>query len=448
MTGFMPAIYPDELIYSWFCRYHVHSGYPANKMALSDLLYNRHCNPSKEFIGHLNPEMEQQIRKMYPARHLVMDHTMFPEYARFIGCTQKKNALYHLEHGFCDAHHLFAILPRGDRDQFMKYCPLCAGEDRELYGEAYWHRKHQIRGMDVCARHGCWLVDSAVPAKSDHVFTLDPAETAIRDVPTEYVTDPFRLEFAAYMGKVFDHPVDIENEIPVSAILYFGMEGTKYMSGTGRTRNTKLLAEDMQGFYAEKGLDDTASYYQVQRTLLGSRYDFSVVCQIAFFLNMPVEKLVSPRLSEEQLGKERDARCPKKEDRPADWKQYDREMLPLLEQAAYNIYHGTYNPMGRPEKVTERLIDRYAGLPAHRLENMPLCRVALKKYEESYGENWARRIIWAYEKLKDERNGGCVSWSDLRALAGVKKDNFPKALPYLERYSDKGTADSIAALAR
>ena len=45
MTGFMPVIYPDELVYSWFCRYYVHSGYPNNKMALEDILYNRHNNP-------------------------------------------------------------------------------------------------------------------------------------------------------------------------------------------------------------------------------------------------------------------------------------------------------------------------------------------------------------------------------------------------------------------
>ncbi|HBI60962.1 MAG TPA: hypothetical protein DDY31_07095 [Lachnospiraceae bacterium] len=114
MIGFMPAIYPDELVYSWFCRYYVHSGYSANKMALNDLLYNRHCNPSKEFIGH-----------------------------------------------------------------------------------------------------------------------------------------SLELGFAAYMEKIFDSPVDFENDIPVSAILYFGMEGTKYMSGTGRVRNTRLLADDMMEFFSQ-----------------------------------------------------------------------------------------------------------------------------------------------------------------------------------------------------
>lgn len=288
MIGFMPSIYPDELVYSWFCRYFVHSGYATNKMALNDLLYNRHCNPSKEFIGHLTPDMEQQIRGIYPMRKLILDHTMFPQYARFIECSKKKNAIYHLEHDFCDAHHLFAILPRSGGDCFLKYCPFCAAEDRNLYGEAYWHRKHQIRNMNVCPKHGVRLVNSSVSAKSEHTFTLDPAETAIQDIQAEFAADSSELEYAAYMEKIFDVPVDFENNIPIGAVLYFGMEGTKYMSKTCRIGNTKLLADDMQGFFSKIGLADIASYYQIQRTLLGSRSDFFVVSQMAFFLGMPV----------------------------------------------------------------------------------------------------------------------------------------------------------------
>ena len=181
MIGFMPFIYPDELVYSWFCRYFVHSGYSANKMALNDLLYNRHCNPSKEFIGHLNPEMEQIIKKMYPIDKLILEHTMFPQYARFIENSKKKDALYRLGHDFCDAHHLFPIPPRCEGDQYMKYCPLCASEDRGLYGEAYWHRQHQIRNMGVCVKHKCRLENTNISTKSDHIFVLDPAEDILLD---------------------------------------------------------------------------------------------------------------------------------------------------------------------------------------------------------------------------------------------------------------------------
>lgn len=446
MIGFMPTIYPDELVYSWFCRYFVHSGYSANRMALDDLLFNRHCNPSKEFIGHLNPEMEQVIKEMYPIDRLILEHTMFPQYARFIECSKKKDALYHMGHDFCDAHHLFSILPRGNGDQYLKYCPLCMAEDREQYGETYWHRQHQIRNLNVCVKHKCRLENSRIPAKSEHIFVLDPAEDVLQDGAVREIEDPLELEFASYIVDIFKAPIDFKSEIPVSSILYYGMKNTKYMKSTGKTRNSKMLADDMQEYYGKIGLSEIASYYQVQRTLLGNRSDFFVVSQIAFFLGMPVEDLVRPTLSKEQIQTEQEARCPQKEDRPRDWDQYDAEMAPVVERFAHDVYYGDASESGRPGKVTEKLLYKEVGLPSHRLENMPRCREVLRRYSETYGENWARRAVWAYNKLKQDRGFSPIYWSDIRRLAGFKKKNFHAILPYLEKYSNQATADAIRTL--
>lgn len=446
MIGFMPAIYPDELVYSWFCRYFVHSGYSANRTALDDLLFKRHCNPSKEFIGHLNPGMERFIKKTESIDRLILEHTMFPQYARFIECTRKKDALHRMGHDFCDAHHLFSILPRSDGNQYMRYCPLCVAEDRELYGETYWHRQHQIRNLNVCVKHRCRLENSEISAKSENVFVLDPAEDAVQDRAVQEIVNPLELEFASYMADVFESPMDFSTEIPVSAILYFGMENTKYMKSTGRIRNSRMLADDMREYYGKIGLSDIASYYQVQRTLLGNRSDFLVVSQIAFFLGIPVENLVQPELSEELIQREKEARCPPKEDLPKDWELYDAEMAPLVEQFARDVYYGDAGGSGRPGKITERLLLKETGLSVHRLGNMPKCREILSRYHESYGENWARRAVWAYKKLEQEKGGMPVYWSDIRRLAGFKKKNFHAILPYLEKHCDKATADAVRAL--
>lgn len=122
-------------------------------MAFRELLYNRCNNPSKEFIGHLNPGTAKLIQRLFVMDDLITKHTMYPQYARFIPLQQKKNALYHIGYDFCDAHHLFAILPRTQADSQLKYCPLCVQEDRKNHREAYWHRKHQIRNMSICTKH-------------------------------------------------------------------------------------------------------------------------------------------------------------------------------------------------------------------------------------------------------------------------------------------------------
>ena len=444
MIGFLPEIYPDELVYSWFCRIFIHSGYPTSKAFLGELLFNRHCNPSKEFIGHLNPEMEQEIIKIYPMKELVLEHTMFPQYARFIGPENKKNALHRLTNDFCDAHHLFSILPRDEGDQYLKYCPLCMMEDRKIYGEAYWHRTHQIRNMPVCTKHKCRLENSSVAAKSSQSFILEPAEIVLEEKEPDGNVDILELEFASYMEEIFESPMSFEEDTQISAILYAGMENTKYLKSTGRVRNTQLLADGMQDYFKEIHIKDIASIYQIQRTLSGQRTDFSIVTQIAFFLGIPAHGLLHPRLSKEQVQKSQDARCPKG-DIPEDWDSYDEGMLPVMGQTARDIYQGNLDGMGRPGRVTERLLCRAVGISPHRLGNMPKCRGVLEKYEESYEENWARRLAWAYGKLKVEKEGK-VYWSDLRRVSGVKRERAGKALPYLKGHAGRGMGEEITAL--
>ncbi len=443
MISYLPEIYPDELVYSWFCRYYVHSGCLTHSMALKEILYNRCNNPSKEFLGHLNPDMLSAIQRMYPIETIIIEHTMFPQYARFIPLKKRKEALYHIGFDFCDAHHLFAILPRNEADLFLKYCPMCASEDRQRYGEAYWHRIHQIRNMQICTKHNCRLVNSAVVAKSDQTFTLCPAESYITDQNPIIESNPLKIEFSKYMTDIFNAPVDFEKDIPISSILYNAMQNTKYMKSSGKTRYTKQLADDMKVYYSKFDLGSVASMYQIQRVLLGDRYDFSVVCQIAFYLGMDIKALINPVLTAAQIEQEQSTHYMK--DRPAiDWAVYDAETAPILEQVAKSIYDGTSSETGRPERVSEKIIYREMGFPGHRLENLPLCKAVFDKYSESYEENWARRIVWGYNKLKADNTP--FYWSDIRRITGVKKKNIKKVIPHIRKYINKKIAEEIINL--
>ena len=74
----LPSIYPDELVYSWFCRYYVHSGCFSHKMALQELYCKKSDYLSKEFIGNLNHGAMEKINEIYPMDELVLNHTMIP----------------------------------------------------------------------------------------------------------------------------------------------------------------------------------------------------------------------------------------------------------------------------------------------------------------------------------------------------------------------------------
>jgi hypothetical protein len=42
----------------------------------------------------------------------------------------------------------------------LRFCPVCADEDRKRVGEPYWHRVHQISGVVICPIHAVLLEDS------------------------------------------------------------------------------------------------------------------------------------------------------------------------------------------------------------------------------------------------------------------------------------------------
>ena len=127
--------------------------------------------------------------------------------------------------------------------------------------------------------------------------------------------------------------------------------------------------------------------------------------------------------------------------KPIDWDSLDKEIAPQLENFAKSIYDGSASKVGRPERVSEKLVYRRFELEKHRLENMPLCRDIMKKYYESYPECWARKIVWAYNKLEAENKP--FYWSDIRRLSGVKKADIEKVIPYLSKHTTKEVINEI-----
>ena len=71
------------------------------------------------------------------------------------------------------------------RIKYLKYCPLCAAEDIDSYGEAYWHRRHQLPEMFYCIKHETRLVDSSALLEGSSM-KLYPASSAVNP---QYATD-------------------------------------------------------------------------------------------------------------------------------------------------------------------------------------------------------------------------------------------------------------------
>ena len=131
-----------------------------------------------------------------------------------------------------------------------------------------------------------------------------------------------------------------------------------------------------------------------------------------------------------------------------DWDEFDNVAAPVLEKLAHDIYTGAARTDGRPERVSERLIYRTFELNGeklhwYRLQNAPKCKSIMDKYYETYEDNWARRLVWAYHKLKKERGSVPFYWSDMRKISGVRMRNIEGIIPLIGNHTDRKTAKAI-----
>ena len=115
----------------------------------------------------------------YSADTLLRRHTLFPLYAFFL----RPNRARRLEEMMLGSdgaaiHTSVGITASTIRPpDWMRECPLCAGEWIDNCGVAVWLREHQITGINVCVHHGVKLIATGIPRRerrSRHQFTSAP----------------------------------------------------------------------------------------------------------------------------------------------------------------------------------------------------------------------------------------------------------------------------------
>lgn len=92
---------------------------------------------------------------------IIDDHTLFPFYRAFL--TEKKRVAVHkaMIYGAMGSVHSLAGINTSSlkRTNLPQFCPVCARSDVKKYGVAYWHRIHQIPGIQICSEHECKLIE-------------------------------------------------------------------------------------------------------------------------------------------------------------------------------------------------------------------------------------------------------------------------------------------------
>lgn len=294
MIAFFPDAYEDELVYSWFARYYVRTGYTSYRAVGEDLFEKAYAKPSWEYYIKLTDDVKKIIAKSMTIEELIMKHTMFPAYARFLPRERRQKAFQLLVNMDKDFRNVMYMKrgPSAPR-RWFRYCPLCVEKNRETWGETYWQRKHQIDGADICTIHKCRLVNSELEMSSKASPSLISAESIIPQNVSEidYGVTEMELSVSKYIISVFEHEVDMEQDIEIGEFLNSKMEYTKYLSERGTRRKTEIIFKDYANFYKDFEGNPVQENGQLELVFQGNNKSMFEICLLSYFLGVSADEL-------------------------------------------------------------------------------------------------------------------------------------------------------------
>ncbi|UZQ84762.1 TnsD family transposase [Thermoclostridium stercorarium] len=168
MMTFFPVPYEDEVLYSILARYHVRSGNTSYKATMRDLFGSTSVTAVMDLPSNIqNLVNNMPLNSRYTEEYLIKNHTLFPFYSAFLPPERAEKVLESMkgENGGSVYSRTGIMASSVTLNQYFKFCPVCAKEEKLQYGELYWHRVHQIPGVLVCPKHYVPLYNSQVPVR-------------------------------------------------------------------------------------------------------------------------------------------------------------------------------------------------------------------------------------------------------------------------------------------
>ena len=163
MTGFFPDPYSDELLYSVCARYSNQAQYPDKKSVVQELFGISTALAVIDLPAHLgNLIAALPLGHHYTVDRLIDSHTLLPFYTPFhpLERVQRLREDMRGSNKVSVPGCLGMMANTIPTPASMRFCPLCAGDDARQLGETYWHRIHQVPGVEVCPVHAVFLENS------------------------------------------------------------------------------------------------------------------------------------------------------------------------------------------------------------------------------------------------------------------------------------------------
>lgn len=294
MISFFPTPYPDELWYSVICRYHIHSGNPCVKHTLQQLYGAHYYSASLMLCGPVQHILAQLPDKLLSAKQIILEHTLYPYYARFFPASRKRAAYGYVQSGDPRAVLRLGIYQSGITHQVMRYCPACFAEDIALYGEPYWHRLHQLPDMQICPKHQSWLVDTDVLNESSRQLTLclPTLQIQLATPPSAPIPEPL-LALHTAMQDALTSPFNMANGDAYRTVFDQKLRGCGWRSLTGGRTYASKIETALLSFYGSAISADDISAKQLHATLSRKNVSTRHILELATFWGLSLYDLLS-----------------------------------------------------------------------------------------------------------------------------------------------------------
>lgn len=185
----------------------------------------------------------------YTIDALIDHHTLLPFYAPFLrrSTVQKIRKLMGSGNGVSIRGLAGITSSKVQPPTWLNFCPACVEEDKERFGECYWHRLHQAPGVKVCPIHLVLLECSKArtPHRSNLVAYVT-AERAVTKCPLRKL-DPSQSSHTGVLSIARDVAWLLNQQAVVPDIqalgrLYFEfLRKLNFITSTEQLRTKKLV---------------------------------------------------------------------------------------------------------------------------------------------------------------------------------------------------------------
>ena len=191
MIGCFPDPHPDELFYSACARFSARVRYPKKKDVLQEIFGTTTNTAAVDLPSHLIKFASAlPPYHSYTADRFIDQNTLLPFYSPFLPNERVGQLRDDMRgDGSLAVHRRSGIMAsRIPTPRWLRFCPICATQDRRQVGEAYWHRQHQIPGVLACTSHLVFLENATVRRDASRdLIEFVSAEDAIQKLDVRYL---------------------------------------------------------------------------------------------------------------------------------------------------------------------------------------------------------------------------------------------------------------------